>query len=101
MPQSIIEKIEQEQVSYDFNSESFKLKIPKDVQHDPKMIKNIPIQMIFTLFWQINSGDGGYSYMNVMYDITLASKIDIDYSVIEKENIISREGAPDNYVVQY
>ena len=71
------------------------------MQHDPKMIKNIPIQMIFTLFWEINSGPGGYSYMNVMYDITLASKIEIDYKVDEKNNTISLEDAPDTYAVQY
>ena len=58
--------------------------------------------MIFTLFWKINSGPGGYSYMNVMYDITLASKIEIDYKVNdEKENIKSLEDAPDTYVVEY
>lgn len=48
---------------------------------DPAMPKNIPINIIFYLFWSSAERGDQISYMNVVYTVTLASRIDvkIDY----------------------
>lgn len=45
------------------------------------MPKNIPINIIFYLFWSSAERGDQISYMNVVYTVTLASRIDvkIDY----------------------
>ena len=58
------------------DEKSFKVRIPpKKVQLDRKMVVNVPIFMIFTLFWSIDDDSGESTYMNIVYEFTLARKI--------------------------
>lgn len=41
------------------------------------MTKNIPIDLIFYLFWKVNDGSDRTSYMNILYRVTLVEKIDV------------------------
>ena len=52
------------------------------------MIKNIPIDMIFTVFWKIKdeADDDSYTYMSVIYTVTFISEIRIELERIEKAN---------------
>jgi len=63
----------------DFNSdnESFQVTLPKSVMADPAMPKNIPINIIFFLFWSSAEKNDGVSYMNVVYTLTLVSEINV------------------------
>lgn len=65
------------------------------------MLKNVPVDMIFYLFWNVDDNSGRESYMNILYTVTIASRIDVkfermDYDGAEK-NIIKE--APEQNVV--
>ena len=75
MPKNVIDQID---VKYDTDSQQFKVNIPASLQNDAKMIKNIPIDMIFTVFWKIEGEEDSYAYMSVIYRVTFISEIKID-----------------------
>ena len=41
------------------------------------MPKNIPIDMIFILFWSSSALENAESYMNIVYTVTLATDIQV------------------------
>ena len=48
------------------------------------MIKNIPINMIFTVFWKFDKED--YAYMNVLYKLTFIERINVDMKKYDSQN---------------
>ena len=48
------------------------------------MIKNIPIEMIFTVFWKIEDEEDSYAYMSVIYRVTFISEITIDLKRLDR-----------------
>ena len=81
MPKEVTDQID---VQYDNDSEQFKVNIPASLQNDAKMIKNIPIEMIFTVFWKIEGEEDSYAYMSVIYRVTFISEITIDLKRLDR-----------------
>ena len=50
------------------------------------MIKNIPINMIFTVFWKFDKED--YAYMNVLYKLTFIERINVDMKKYDSQNTL-------------
>ena len=45
------------------------------------MLKNVPVQFIIYCFWETNDlPELPLSYMNIVYKVTLAAKIEVDFS---------------------
>jgi len=56
---------------------NFKVIIPSEVLKNPDMPKNIPIDMIFVIFWSSSELDNAESYMNIVYKVTLSTEITV------------------------
>ena len=52
--------------------------IPSAVLENPDMPKNIPIDMIFIIFWSSSELKNEESYMNIVYKVTLSTEINVD-----------------------
>jgi len=48
------------------------------------MPKNIPIDMIFSLFWSSSALENAESYMNIVYTVTLATEIQVKMNYVSK-----------------
>ena len=74
MDSAVLNQFEQ---TYDEDSQTFTVTIPAKTQLDAGMLRNVPVTLIFSVFWEVDSDE---SYMQMLYQVTLASQIDISYS---------------------
>lgn len=61
------------------------------------MPKNLPINIIFYLFWESSSTEvlDPVSYMNVIYTLTLAEKINVDMKINGPNRVVDIGGGKD------
>ena len=69
--------LEKFDIAVDIEKETVKVTITKELMKDPLMPKNIPIDMIFFMFWTSSALGDRMSYINVVQTVTLASHIDV------------------------
>ena len=69
------------------------------MQHQPEMIKNVPINMILNLFWSIDDGSDQFAQMNILYIVTLATKINLQLERLDPIGDGQQLEADQTYVV--
>jgi len=77
MPKLLEKLVLEEYTDFDLDNDMFTVTIPATYVYQ-YFDKNVPVDMIFYLFWRVADGDNEKkAYMNILYTVTVAQAVEV------------------------